>query len=143
MNRLKNAFGEHCHGTKKDRGNQNRILFWTFSWTLSWVLVSLGLKKDWLPDVIMGIGGTLICAVLGGCMMLAYGRYLREADELRRKIELESFALAVGVGLIGGVSFWILEKSGVIGEWKAFDITVLLICFTHGIAVFLGHRRYS
>jgi drug/metabolite transporter (DMT)-like permease len=128
-------------GLGRDRRNRRLVALWAFAWALSFTAVSLGIKKaGWSFEVTLAaVVGT---AVLGLATVLAYRRFLRETDELRRKIEVESLALAFGVGVFGGLSCWLLAVSGALSV-KDFAFVFLAMIFTHSAGVFLGCRRYS
>ena len=75
-------------------------------------------------------------------MIVVYRRFLREADELRRKIELDAFALAAGVGVVGAVTYRLLEQAGAIGETDPVHVVVTMVV-AHTISVVVGERRYA
>ncbi len=140
---MQKAFWGQCYATERERRNHHRVVRWALAWVGAWLVFNIGIRRDWLPGGIPAVAATLLTAGLGLGMMLAYRRFLREADELRRKIELDALALAVGVGLVGGVSYWLLQRSGTVAYADVFDVTVLLICFSHAVGVFLGYRRHA
>ncbi|HEV7668966.1 MAG TPA: hypothetical protein VGS22_10605 [Thermoanaerobaculia bacterium] len=130
-----------CSIPQRDRRNRRQVTIWSLVWALAFITVSLGIKKmDWpLGAIAAGVTGT---ALLGLPTVLAYRRFLLETDELRRKIEVEALALAFGVGVFGGLSYWLLAVSGaasVTGFAYVFSAMVL----THSVGVWLGLRRFS
>lgn len=135
-------FWRHCDTTPQDRRNQRRVLLWMSAWTVSWLGVNAGIKFDWLSPGAPAIGAAVLSTALGVGWVLAYRRFLRDADELRRKIELDALALAVGVGVVGAVAYWLLEMAGAVAETDLLNIAVLMI-FTHTAGVLLGRRRYA
>lgn len=127
--------------TERDRRNQWRIKAWSFSWMLLWVGAVLAIKKGWLPSGAPAIAAIAVTGLLGVGTVRAYGRFLKEADELRRKIELDALALAFGVGVVGGMTYWILGVAEIVAEVDALNV-VLAMIFTHGISVMVGQWRY-
>jgi hypothetical protein len=126
---------------ERDRRNQRRVLPWALVWALSFIAVTLGITKgDWpFGMTLAGVAGHL---VFGAATVLAYRRFLRETDELRRKIEVEALALAFGVGLVGGLSYWLLLVSGAAPVW-GFALIFAAMMATYSAGVLIGHRRYS
>jgi hypothetical protein len=119
------------------------VLLWSMIWTSSFVGVTLALKRGWLAGA-PGIVAAVASASLGLGTALAYQRFLKEADEVQRKIELEALALAFGVGLIGGFAYWLLEYSGAVPASKSELLYVLAaMCLTYSAGVLLGRRRYA
>jgi Na+/glutamate symporter len=120
------------------------VLLWSLVWMISWVGVTLALKRGWLASGAPGIVAALVSASLGLGTALAYRRFLNEADEVQRKIELEALALGFGVGLVGGFAYWLLERSGAVPTSKSDLLYVLAAtCFTYSAGVLLGRRRYA
>jgi len=136
-------FWKLCHTTARDKRNQRFVVGWALAWAVAWVGVSRCLKTGRLVGEIPAIAAISVTTGLGLGMLLAYRHFLREADELRRKIELDALALAVGVGLVGGVGFRLLQQSGVVTGGDNFEVTVLLIAATQAIGVIMGLRRYA
>jgi hypothetical protein len=131
-----------CSGPERDRLNQRRVTHWALTWALGFVAVTAAIVRDWLPSAWITITAVAVLALLGFATLLAYRRFLREADELRRKIELEALALAFGVGVIGGLSYWLLEQSGLAPTDESVVVVVVGMMLTHPVAVWLGFRRY-
>ena len=116
-----------AYGTKRDRQNEFRILVWTFLWTAAWLGILFALKRNWLAVGAPAIAATALSTLLGVRMLWAYRRFLIEADELRRKIELEALALAFGIGMVAGITYPILEEAGAIAEADIYHFMFLLI----------------
>jgi hypothetical protein len=124
--------------------NQRLVILWSLVWMSSWVGVTLALKSGWLAAGAPGIVAALVSACLGIGTALAYRRFLNEADEVQRQIELEALALGFGVGLVGGFAYWLLERSGAVPTSKSDLLYVLAAtCFTYSAGVLLGKRRYA
>jgi predicted permease len=128
-------------GRERNRQNQGRILLLAFVWALSFVTVTLEIEKEWLPFGAT-LAGVVANAIFGIATVLAYRRFLRETDELRRKIEVEALALAFGAGVVGGLTYWLLMVSGVLPAYGFAYIFALMI-LTHTVGVLVGLRRYS
>jgi peptidoglycan/LPS O-acetylase OafA/YrhL len=129
-----------CHTTERDRRNQRRVIAWSLLWTLCWVVGALAIDNGWMDAAAAGVAAAVLSALLGVGLLLAYWRFLREADELRRKIEVEALALAFGVGLVGGISYWLLGESGIVAEAEILHVIVLMIV-THSLGILIGSRR--
>jgi hypothetical protein len=140
VNTKDNSLGA-ASGRQLDRRNRRRVTLWSLAWALSFIVVSLGIKKLAWPfgAIVAGVAGTTL---LGLATVLAYRRFLLETDELRRKIEVEALALAFGIGVFGGLSFWLLAVSGAVSA-TSFAYLFAAMILTHSVGVYLGCRRYS
>ena len=130
-----------CSGTQRDRRNQLRVTLWALVWGISFVAVAQGIRREWLP-LAAALAGVIGSALLGIATVLAHRRYLRETDELRRKIEVEALALAFGVGLVGGLTYWLLVVSGTMPA-TGFSYVFVVMFIAHPVGVLIGRRRYS
>ena len=72
-------------------------------------------------------------------MMLAFRRFLREADELQRRIQLEALALGFGAAVVGAAAYRLLERAG------ATDVSdvIMILAVGYSVGVIAGQRRYA
>jgi hypothetical protein len=130
-----------CSNPRRDRRNLGRFTLWAFLWALSFVLSTLGIKKGWWPSAgeFVAVAST---ALLGLISIHRYRRFLLETDELQRKIEVEALALAFGVGMVAGLSLWLLVVDGTVpGTDLIYVFCAMMV--TYGVSVLVGRRRYS
>ncbi len=129
-----------CSGTELDRRNQYRFIAWLMAWAVSflaatWTLqANLGLSSpvSWLVAVapnVFGIGA-----------LFAYLRFLRMADELLRKIQLEGLALGFGAGVVFAVGYQLLDRAGAPQLQVSDPVVVMMVGWALG--QLLGMRRY-
>ena len=130
-----------CSATPRDRQNQRRIILWGFVWIATWLGLNMAISRDLVLGWV-SVTLTVLSVLLGFGMIFAYRRFLREADELRRKIELDALALAFGVGVVGGMTYWMMARAGLVDEADILYL-VMLMLFTQSAGVAIGWRRYS
>lgn len=114
-------------------------------WSLIWV--GAFLAGDFLIDggsvqdstVIVAI--TVLAGMLGVGWVRAYVRFIRQADELMRKIQLDAMAVALGAGFVVGFSLIMLGDAGLIEA----RISHVLVCMAavYMLAVIIGLRRFG
>lgn len=138
-----------CSEPARDRRNQRRILGWSLGWALTFLAAVFVIKKtawladgSWPPEGLWAAFAAMVPTALGIAAALAYRRFLRETDELRRKIELEALALAYSVGVVGGLTYWLLEVAGFVGKADVAFLVVLML-LAHPLGVVIGRRRYA
>src|SRR5690606_13514993 len=117
------AVGQGC-GTERDRRNQRRVTIWGLAWSASFAGVYLALTGGWLATGAPALIAVALSLALGLGTAVAYRRSLLEADELRRKIELDAMALAFGVGLVGGATYQLLEGAGVVADAQFIHVWI-------------------
>lgn len=127
--------------TAADRRNSWRATGWLFVWMVSFVSVAFAIRTEALPAgpwTYVAIAGS---AALGIVAVLAYMRFIREADELQRKIQLEALALGFAGGFVAQFAFSLIERAGIMTVDIGDPFLVMCICFAVGL--FLGARRYA
>jgi hypothetical protein len=127
--------------TANDQRNMVRYNAWLGAWMLLWVAVRFA-GEGWAPAREGVLAWALIAATIlpGVATLRAYVRFVREADELLRKIQLEALALAFGVGAVFMMAWRLVERAG----GPALDVNdPLLVMFAVWLgAQWWGARRY-
>ena len=79
---------------------------------------------------------------VGFGMIMANKRYLRGLDEMQQKIFLEAGALTLGVGMVCGLSYELLEDIRLISYEPEISHLIILMCLTMMAGMIAGKRRY-
>ena len=96
---------------------------------------------EWHSSASISILAIGINAVIGLGLIVTFMRYLKELDELQRKIQLEALAIAMGVGFVGGFSYSLLVTAKFISDAEISDI-ILLMTLTYVVGIIVGQVRY-
>ena len=67
-------------------------------------------------------------------MIIANRNYINGADELEKKMTFDAMAIALGVGVVGGLSYSALEKSSLVTINADISYLVMLIAITYLVA---------
>nr|WP_246432395.1 hypothetical protein [Xanthomonas theicola] len=107
---------------------------------LCWKRLFDGVEADWARVLI-----ALLPALLLALVIRAVARFVRDSDELQRRIELESIAIAAGLVSGGYMTAGFLQAADVIAlPASAAMLWVFpLLCATYGIAKVANARRYQ
>ena len=106
-------------------------------------MTAYGPKLLWNFNSLLSIVGVLIHLGIGFGMILANKRYLNAVDELMRKIQIEAMAVTLGVGLVVGISYELVEDIKLISFEPEISHLIILMAFTYCIGIILGNRRYQ
>ncbi|MGH9521793.1 MAG: hypothetical protein ACRD3E_04600 [Terriglobales bacterium] len=133
-----------CMGTERDRRNRAAHLRWTIIMSASWVTSAFVLK--------VGLGGGAalkwaIAAVPIALLvptLLAYLRFVREADELVRKIEMEGVALGFSTGTVLGISYIALAGAGLPRLYPSMPVAIMVavMLLSYGVGRVRASKRY-
>jgi len=130
-----------CGLVARDVKNATVANIWTLAWAISLGVISYLSDYGWYTSIWVAMVGFGIHAVIGVGMVLAFKKFLTEADELERKIQLDALALSVGVTIVFFSSYSVLEKAiSIPGLSTAYLIVVLALAYSVGII--FGRRRY-
>ncbi len=136
-------FSWGCHGylSERDRRNLRRYNAWVIAFTLAFVTsVALLTKTSLAEATAAGWVVALVPDVLGVMAVRAYVRFLREADELVRKIHLEATALGFGIGVVFTLGYSLAELAG--APTIDLPVPVAVMLAMAGVGQWLGMRRY-
>jgi hypothetical protein len=123
--------------------NTVRLRYWTIGWVLSSALAAFGPKLIWDFHTGVTILGVVITLAVGFGMIVANKRYLQGLDEMHRKIFLDAGALSLGVGLVCGLSYELLEDIKLITFQPEISHLILLMCLAFLTGLIMGNRKYQ
>lgn len=124
------------------RKNTRHLAVWTITWTASMAMATFGPMFFWESQSLTIIGIILNLGI-GIGMILANMRHINGLDEMQKKIQLEAMAIALGVGIITGLSYSLLDQTNVINMDAEISHLVILIGLTYIIAIFIGRIKYK
>jgi uncharacterized membrane protein YdjX (TVP38/TMEM64 family) len=118
-----------------------RVILWTLAWAGSMILVDKAVLYGWYTSSYISLLGVILNAALGLAVVRVFLRNLACMDELQRKIQLDSLAISMGVGLVGSFSYSLLTTTGFITHPEITDMT-LLLSVTYMVSVISLNLRY-
>ena len=139
----KKIINDTCDITAQTKKNTLRLFFWTGAWVLATAGAAFGPRFLWDFNTLPTILGVLIHIGIGFGMIRMFRQYLLGLDELQRKIELDAMALTLGVGMVVGVSYELLEDIKLITFEPEISHLIILMGLTFGIGIIVGNRRYQ
>jgi hypothetical protein len=126
--------------TKK---NVKQLAYWTLAWVLTVAIATFGPKFIWNSNPVISGIFILINALVGIGMILMNRKYINSLDEMHRKVNLDAMALALGVAVVGGLSYSMLDIANVIPYDAEIAFLLVLISLTYFIGVIAGNARYK
>jgi len=127
-------------GMKK---NIRRLALWTILWTASMALASFGPKLIWDYDTTWTVLAVVLNAILGIGMIWVNIKHINCLDELQKKIQLDAMALALGVGVIGGLNYSLWDVTNLMEGDAEISFLVIMISLTYMTALLVGQKRYK
>lgn len=129
----------------KDASKKNirQLAYWTGGWVVTMAIASFGQIYFWKDNAAISILFIIINTLIGVGMILMNRKYLNGLDEMQRKVSMDAMAIALGVGIVGGLSYSMLDQANIIGFDAEIAHLVMLIGITYIIATFIGLNRYK
>jgi hypothetical protein len=118
-----------------------RLALWTLAWVATLALAKFGPEHLWDSDV-ASWAAVAANLVVGLGWIIAHARYLREIDELQRKIQQDALAVTLGVGWVGGFAYVVADAADLITyDADVGDLSALL-AVVYMTAIVVGNIRY-
>lgn len=116
---------------------------WTWSWVATLAIATFGPKFIWDDHRALTILAIITNLANGLLMILANRKLFNHYDELERKIHLESLALTLGLTVIVGLTYSLMDQSNIIPFEAEIGILVGFVGLTYMITLLINKTRYS
>ena len=104
-----------------------------------WKQLLTGVQVTWLRAAVAVLPAALVLLALRSIM-----RYVRDSDEMQRRIELESIAIAAGFTSAAFLTAGFLQSAKLIAVQSTSAMLMVFpsICLAYGLAKLVIARRY-
>ena len=126
----------------KGRVSEAKVAYWGLAWVLATAGAAFGPELLWGYGTLMTSVAVATQLALGFGMIWAFKGVLLAMDDLQRLIQLEAISLALGVGIVVGVSYELLEDVKLITFEPEISHLIMLMSLTYMFGLFLGNRHY-
>lgn len=119
------------------------LAFRTWTWVATLALATFGPVYIWDYDKTISLIFIGLNFVNGIIMILANKSMFSAFDELEKKIHLEAMALTLGLTMIVGLTYTVLETTRVISGQPQISILVIFMSITYIITLIINKKRYQ
>lgn len=123
--------------------NIRHLAYWTFGWVVTLAIPAFGSTLIWNHNPMITIIFISINTIMGIGMLLINRKYINALDEMQRKINMDAMAIALGVGVVGGMSYTMLDITNIISFDAEISHLAVLISITYFVAIVVGQIRYK
>jgi hypothetical protein len=118
-------------------------MLWTLAWVATLAFAKFGPELLWSTrQTVASWAAVAVNLVVGMGWIVAFTRFLREVDELQRKIIQDALAAALGVGWIGGFAYVVADAAGLVDYDVNIAVLPTLMGVVYMVAVLVGTLRY-
>ncbi len=120
-----------------------RLVLWTLGWAATLALAKFGPDLLWDSEqTAASWAAVAVNLAVGIGWIVAFTHFLREADELQRKIVQDALAATLGVGWIGGFAYVVANGAGLVEQEVDVAVLPTLMGVVYLIAILVGTIRY-
>jgi hypothetical protein len=119
-----------------------RLACWTGAWVAATALMTFGPKFFWNKSVVLTLLAVGLNIGVGVGMVLANKNYIAELDELQRKVQVNALAIGLGVGVIAGIPYSVLDMYDVIPFKAEIGHLIMLMGLAYSASFLYGAWRY-
>ena len=106
-------------------------------------IATFGPEFFWVEQSALTIVAIVINLAIGILMVLANRKLFNHYDELERKIHLISMGLTLGLAVIIGLTYSLLDQKNLIHSDAEIGFMVGFIGITYMISLMVNRKRYS
>ena len=125
----------------RQKRNTQRLAVWTAAWVLTMALATFGPTFIWAENKLLTVIAIAVNLAVGAGMILANKRHLLGLDEMQQRVQLEAMGITLGVGLVAGLGYSLLDITDVIAVDAEIAFLIMLMGLTYLTALFTGLRR--
>jgi hypothetical protein len=120
-----------------------KLAIWTWSWVATMAISTFGPEFIWDHHPFLTTFAIIVNLANGILMILANRDLFNHFDELERKIHLESMAISLGLAVVVGLTFSILDQQDLIPFKADIGFLVMFIGITYLTSVYINTHRYK
>jgi len=116
---------------------------WTWSWVATLALATFGPRFIWDDHQLLTILFVGLNFANGVAMIIANRSFFNSLDELQRKIQLEALGITLGLAVIFGITYSLLDTTNLIANDAEIGLLVGIIGVTYMVSLLIIRKRYA
>jgi hypothetical protein len=120
-----------------------KLAIWTWSWVATMAIATFGPEFIWDNHPFLTTFAILVNLANGVLMILANRDLFNHFDELEKKIHLESLAITLGLAVVVGLTYSLLDTTNMIEQNAQISMLVMFIGLTYLTSVIISTLRYK
>ncbi|SFG07134.1 hypothetical protein SAMN04487988_101301 [Algoriphagus hitonicola] len=120
-----------------------KLAVWTWSWVATLAIATFGPQFIWDDHIFLTTFAIIVNLVNGILMILANRDLFNHFDEFERKIHLEAMALTLGLSVVAGLTYSLLDTTNLISGDAEISFVVMFIGITYLVSVIVNLRRFQ
>lgn len=127
--------------TERDQQNVQRFIAAVLGWSVAFAVATFLLRYNRDSLGVLAYAVAVIPTLLGMVAISAYVKFVRDADELVRRVHLEALAVGFGVGMLFMMGYRLFERVG--APKLDMNDPLLVMTFAWTAWQIIAARRYQ
>ncbi|MBU2114959.1 MAG: hypothetical protein KKE94_14435 [Gammaproteobacteria bacterium] len=128
---------------QRNKASTKTLFLWTLGWLLSLALLAFGPKLLWDFNVAISLAVIAVNLVFGYCMIITNKKYLDGLDELQRQLHLNAMAISLGVSVVFGAIYGLLESARLLDATPSPSNILIVMSISYFISLVVNFRKYQ
>jgi hypothetical protein len=119
------------------------LAIWTLAWVLSTAGAAFGPELIWGEQTLISSAALGVNFLIGIGMIFANIHHITSLDEMLQKIQLQAMGITLGVTLVSGISYSLMDSINLIAADAEISLLIILMSLTYLAAIGIGYQRYK
>ena len=128
---------------QREKASKKSLFIWTLGWLLSLALLAFGPKFIWDFNVAISLGVIALNLFFGYWMIIVNKKHLDGLDELQRQLHLNAMAISLGVSLVFGAVYGLLEPARILESTPNPSNILFVMGLSYLISLVINFRKYQ
>lgn len=119
-----------------------KLAGWTWSWVATLAIATFGPIFIWDDHQLLTVLAVTVNFANGVAMLVANRQFFNSLDELQRKIHLEALAFTIGLSMIVGITYSVMDITNLIPMDAEISLLVGFMGITYMVTLLVNRNRY-
>lgn len=129
--------------SKQTKRSTVRLAVWTILWVVTVAIPAFGPALIWGENNLINFLIILLNIGIGIGMIKANIHHIKIQDEMMQKVQLEAMGVTLGVALVGGIAYTLLDITNVIPFDAEISFLIMLMGLAYLISIAINMKRYK
>ena len=128
---------------QRNKASTKALFIWTLGWLVSLALLAFGPKFIWDFNVTISLSVIAVNVFFGYRMIITNKKHLDGLDELQRQLHLNAMAISLGVSMVFGAIYGLLEPARLLESTPSPSNILFVMGISYFISLVINFRKYQ
>lgn len=120
-----------------------KLALWTWTWVATLAIATFGPEFIWDDHTFLTVFAILVNFVNGILMILANRDLFNHFDELEKKLHLEAMGITLGLTMVVGLTYSVLDQKDIIPMDAEIGFLVMFMGLCYLTALTINAKKYK